>query len=59
MENINKVFSNNKLNVASQYLQTDSDVGYVVMGGDTKEIYFSLLNELNSIPNTIRARKLH
>jgi len=39
MENINKVFSNNKLNVASQYLQTDSDVGYVVMGGVIQKKY--------------------
>lgn len=59
MENINKVFSDNKLNVASQYLQTDSDVGYVVIGVDSNGLQKDIMQQLSSIPNTIRARKLY
>ncbi len=59
MEDIIKVFSSNNLNIAEQYLQTDSDVGYVVIGIDADKIESSIMEELNAIPNTIRARKLY
>lgn len=59
MENINKVFSSKGVNVAGQYLQTDADIGYVVIGVDPEGVDESVLEELKKVPNTIRARMLY
>lgn len=55
-----EVLSRRGLNLASQYLQTDQAIGYVVMDvdtgpGDAREI----LTELRAVPGTIRARFLY
>ena len=55
-----EVFSRRRLNIGAQYLQTDGDIGYVVVdvdGGaeDAQEI----LGELRSIEGTLRARFLY
>jgi D-3-phosphoglycerate dehydrogenase / 2-oxoglutarate reductase len=54
---INKIFSDNKINIASQYLQTNDKVGYVVVdiNGEYSE---SALEQLKAIPGTIRCRVL-
>jgi len=54
---INKIFSDNKINIASQYLQTNEKVGYVVVdiNGEYSE---SALEQLKAIPGTIRCRVL-
>jgi len=59
MEKINKIFSVEKLNIAAQYLQTDSEIGYVVIGVDSKNIKDSIIENLKKIPGTIRARKVY
>jgi D-3-phosphoglycerate dehydrogenase len=46
------------VDIASQYLDTRGDIGYVVMDIETNDPV-SLLRELREIPATIRARILH
>lgn len=58
MEQINRVFSKHGVNVAAQYLETQGDVGYVVMDIELDDAG-PLLEELRAIPTTIRVRLLH
>ena len=57
LSDINRVFAENKINIASQYLQTDEKVGYVVT--DVDAAYSDLaLEKLAQVPGTIRSRVL-
>ena len=57
MTEINQVFSENNINIASQFLQTKGDVGYVVI--DVEAQYSELaLEKLMGVNGTIRARVL-
>lgn len=58
LQRINTVFSGHEVNIASQYLDTRGDIGYVVMDIETNDP-LPLLNELRDIPATIRVRILH
>jgi D-3-phosphoglycerate dehydrogenase len=58
MEQINRVFSKHGVNVAAQYLETQADVGFVVMDIELDDAT-PLLDELRAIPATIRVRLLH
>ena len=53
---INSVFSDHGLNIGGQYLQTDGDLGYVVVETDTDAGCESVLDELRRIEGTVRAR---
>ncbi|MEQ8955014.1 MAG: phosphoglycerate dehydrogenase [Gammaproteobacteria bacterium] len=54
---INRIFSENGINISSQYLQTNADVGYVVL--DIDQQYSDIaLEKLNRIEHTIRCRVL-
>jgi len=54
---INRVFSDNDINISSQYLQTNDKVGYVVL--DVHSPYSeTALEELRNIEGTIRCRVL-
>lgn len=54
---INKIFSENNINIAGQYLQTNEAVGYVVIDVDSE--YSELaLKQLKEINGTIRCRVL-
>jgi D-3-phosphoglycerate dehydrogenase len=54
---INQVFSQNNINIRGQYLQTNENVGYVVV--DVDSAYSELaLQQLREIPGTIRCRIL-
>ncbi|HET6565236.1 MAG TPA: phosphoglycerate dehydrogenase [Xanthomonadales bacterium] len=55
---INQVFADRKVNIASQYLDTSGQVGYVVMDLETGNPT-ELLRQLRKVPGTIRARILH
>ena len=57
MSAINNVFSENKLNVSAQFLQTNDAVGYVVIDVDA-EYSDMALAKLASIEGTIRSRVL-
>ncbi len=54
---INKVLSESDVNIAGQYLQTNSRIGYVVMDVDA-DYSEAVLHALRQIPGTIRARVL-
>ena len=58
LRNINLIFTEKGINIAAQYLQTDAEIGYVIIDteSDKGEI---ILKELKKIPNTIRARMLY
>ena len=57
LSNVNRVFAENKINIASQYLQTNEKVGYVVT--DVDAAYSDLaLEKLAKVPGTIRSRVL-
>jgi D-3-phosphoglycerate dehydrogenase len=54
---INKVFSDNRINISGQYLQTVESVGYVVI--DVDQEYSELaLEKLLEVEGTIRCRVL-
>lgn len=58
LKEINDVFTEKGINIASQYLQTDADMGYVIVDTES-EISNTILKELKKIPNTIKARMLY
>jgi D-3-phosphoglycerate dehydrogenase len=57
MSQINQVFSENGINIASQFLQTNDKIGYVVI--DVNAEYSEMaLEKLRKIDGTIRTRLL-
>lgn len=58
LKKITEVFTTRNINIASQYLQTDPYVGYVIIDIDSKEKSPEILKELKLIPETIKARML-
>jgi D-3-phosphoglycerate dehydrogenase len=57
MSAINSVFSENRINISAQFLQTNESVGYVVIDIDAE--YSDLaLAKLATIEGTIRSRVL-
>lgn len=57
LSEINHIFSDTGINIASQYLQTNAEIGYVVM--DVDQQYSELaLQKLNKVNGTIRCRVL-
>jgi len=57
LSEINRVFSDNQINIASQYLQTNEAVGYVVIDIDAMHSN-TVLAKLAHVPGTIRSRIL-
>ena len=59
LRKLNEVFSGRNLNIAAQYLQTDPELGYVVVDveGDVDEA--EVTNELRAIEGTLKARFLY
>lgn len=55
---INEIFARHNINIAGQYLQTNQEIGYVVIDIDSADRE-QALNELKAIPGTLRARVLH
>ncbi len=60
LRSVNDVFSSRGINITGQFLQTDGDIGYVVVEavdlGDRSE---ALLEQLRAIPGTMRARLVY
>ena len=54
---INRVFSDNHINIAAQHLQTNESIGYVVIDLDAASSE-QALQGLAEIPGTIRCRVL-
>ena len=57
LNQINQVFVESNVNIAAQYLQTDPNIGYVVIDVETDNTE-GLLAKLKEIDGTIRARVL-
>lgn len=57
MSAINHVFSDNNINVCSQYLQTKADIGYVVIDVDKANAKLAM-EKLREVKGTIRTRVL-
>ena len=57
LSDINRVFSDNGINIASQYLQTNEAIGYVVIDIDAAHSDMALV-KLADVPGTIRSRVL-
>jgi D-3-phosphoglycerate dehydrogenase len=58
LRNVNYVFTSKGINIASEYLQTDPDIGYVIVDTES-DLSGGILQELKAIPHTIRARMLY
>jgi D-3-phosphoglycerate dehydrogenase len=60
MVKLNNIFSNRGMNIASQFLQTDGEVGYVVIEADgTREDCEQVLEEIRALEGTLRARIIY
>ena len=57
--NVNQVFARRGVNIAGQYLQTDGEIGYVVVDAGATRDSDAILAELRALPHTIRARLLY
>jgi D-3-phosphoglycerate dehydrogenase len=58
LRGINSYFSSRGINISAEYLQTDPEIGYVIMETDS-ELGPSVLQDLKNIPSTIRVRILY
>ena len=60
LNRLNTLFSDRGLNIAAEYLQTEGDVGYVVIEADAADAFADdVLAEMRAIDGTIRARLLY
>ncbi len=60
LSRINEIFARRGLNIASQFLQTAGEVGYVVVdSADDPEQAETILAELRALPGTVRARLIY
>ncbi|AOX19694.1 phosphoglycerate dehydrogenase [Kozakia baliensis] len=62
MRQINETFSREGCNIVAQFLQTDGELGYVVVetdAGPDQELDARLLKELRALDGTLRARLLY
>jgi D-3-phosphoglycerate dehydrogenase len=57
LSQINRVFSEQEINIAAQYLQTRGDIGYVVIDVDAASSELAL-EQLALVPGTLRSRVL-
>ncbi|CAG9000135.1 MAG: D-3-phosphoglycerate dehydrogenase [Candidatus Celerinatantimonas neptuna] len=55
---INQIFADDEFNIAAQYLQTEGNIGYVVIDVQTTHSH-EALEKLKAIDGTIRARVLY
>jgi D-3-phosphoglycerate dehydrogenase len=58
LKEVNYVFTSKGINIAAEYLQTDTEVGYVIIDTESK-LDSSIIKELRSIEGTIRVRMLY
>lgn len=58
LKEVNYLFTSKGINIASEYLQTDPEIGYAIIDTDS-DLDISILKELRSIEGTIRARMLY
>lgn len=60
LRRLNEVFARHNVNIATQFLQTDSKIGYVVLDADgAVQDAEKVLEDIRDLPGTIRARILN
>jgi D-3-phosphoglycerate dehydrogenase len=61
LSSINAIFSEEKINIAAQYLQTNARIGYVVIDIETehREVSLNLRRRLDGVSGTLRTRILY
>ncbi len=61
LSRVNEVFSSQQVNVTAQFLQTDAEIGYVVIDVDPgdRDDARALHGALDAIPGTVRTRLLY
>lgn len=60
LRRLNEVFARHNVNIATQFLQTDAKIGYVVVDADgIVPGAEAILDEIRDLPGTIRARLLN
>jgi D-3-phosphoglycerate dehydrogenase len=59
MRRLNEVFSSKGINISAQYLQTDPQVGYVVIDVDGDVDVGDIIADLQAIEGTVKARFLY
>ena len=60
MRRLNDAFGARDVNITAQYLQTEGELGYVVVDADVREdIAADLLSQLRSLEGTIRSRMVY
>jgi D-3-phosphoglycerate dehydrogenase / 2-oxoglutarate reductase len=60
LRRLNEVFLQRDVNIEAQYLETDNEVGYVVLDADlTDQDSRELLDEIRSLDGTINARLVY
>ena len=60
LRRLNELFLQREINIVAQYLETDSEVGYVVLDADlTGHDSHELLDEIRALDGTIRARLVY
>ncbi|TFG88292.1 MAG: phosphoglycerate dehydrogenase, partial [Candidatus Atribacteria bacterium] len=55
LREVNDFFSSKNINISAEFLQTDSDIGYVIIETES-ELDLTDLSDLRNIPHTIRTR---
>jgi D-3-phosphoglycerate dehydrogenase / 2-oxoglutarate reductase len=57
LRRLNEVFLQRDVNIMAQYLETDSEIGYVVLDADlTGQDTYEILDDIRALDGTIRAR---
>jgi len=60
MRRLNDAFGARGVNITAQYLQTEGELGYVVLDAEVKEdVAWDLLEQLRSLEGTIRSRMVY
>jgi D-3-phosphoglycerate dehydrogenase len=60
LRRLNEVFLQRDINIAAQYLETDSELGYVVLDADLSgHVGHEILAEIRGLDGTIRARLIY
>ncbi len=58
LREINNFFTSRGINISAEHLQTDPEIGYVIIETES-ELDISVLKQLKKIPHTIRARLVY
>lgn len=58
LKEVNNFFSSRGINISAEYLQTDPDIGYVIIETES-ELDQTIINALKKVPHTIKTRIIY